>query len=193
MQTITELDQWRQPLDAMRSWVVDGVKDPDTAFVSRWRRDWATKVGVVSAYLAPGDIGPGDTWKLQALGVVLGDAMALRTGARWVEVTDEAGTDPCLQLARTGKLVFPMTMVAKRVESGRVPTLDDLMDLVDRVADAAEPAPVVVPDPPAVEQARAVSAAGADVEASAPAAPAAGVGKRVARLVHQIEGWTGRR
>lgn len=165
MQEFTELDQWREPLERMRAWVLAGVERQDDAFLDRWNHDWATKVGVVAAYLEPGQLRPDETWKLQALGVVLGDAMALRTAARWVELHDEQGTDPCLWLGTSDtKLVFPMTMIAKRVESGATLTVQDLIGMVDFVAEAALEPRGVAEDSPSED----------------------GLGRRVARLVHRL-------
>lgn len=195
MQTITELDQWREPLEQMRAWVLSGVEQQDTDFQTRWRRDWATKVGVVAAYLVPGELRPDETWKLQALGVVLGDAMVLRSGARWAEINDDGGADPCLRLnTRATKIVFPMTMISKRVEKGETLDVEDLIALVGSVAEASvEPAPAPAPAPApgqgAVAEQRAVASA-SDVAVDAHRAPAPvvdeGMGRKLARLVHRL-------
>ncbi|SDD27518.1 DUF3806 domain-containing protein [Auraticoccus monumenti] len=189
MQTITELDQWREPLEQMRAWVLSGVAQQDADFQTRWRRDWATKVGVVAAYLVPGELRPDETWKLQALGVVLGDAMVLRTGARWVEINDDGGADPCLRLNTTAtKVVFPMTMIAKRVEKGETLDVQDLIALVDSVAKSSVE-PVPSPAQGAVAEQRAVaSASGVAVDAHRAPSPAVdeGMGRKLARLVHRL-------
>lgn len=60
-----------------------------------------------------------DTWGLQALGVVFGDALqAANAPLAWCEVTDEFGTDPTLRVGLTSYQVNAMTMISKRVERG---------------------------------------------------------------------------
>lgn len=72
-----------------------------------------------------------DTGLLQALGVSLGDVMAHRLGLRWVAVEDELGTSRALRLGDSETLVFPVTMISKRVETGvRV----DVAELYERTA-----------------------------------------------------------
>jgi|SRR6185436_13614482 hypothetical protein len=58
------------------------------------------------------------TWELQSLGIVLGDVFAKQFGLRWVIVEDEYGRDPALRFMTTSNLVFPLTMISKRVEDG---------------------------------------------------------------------------
>ena len=60
-----------------------------------------------------------ETWKLQSLGIVLGDAfVASSPGLHWMEVTDEWGTDPVLIYKDTTYQLNPLTMISKRVEDG---------------------------------------------------------------------------
>ena len=60
-----------------------------------------------------------ETWKLQSLGVVLGDALVvMNPGLHWMEVTDEWGTDPVLLYKDTTYQLNPLTMISKRVEEG---------------------------------------------------------------------------
>lgn len=64
-------------------------------------------------------IAPEQTWALQALGVVFGDALAaMSDGLAWCEVTDEYGTDPTLRFRTTSVQVNALTMISKRVERG---------------------------------------------------------------------------
>lgn len=107
--------------------------------------DPITKLRVIDAFLQQVDAQ--DTWKLQALGVVLGDAMALQYRLRWVEVEDEWGTDPALLLGGAPgeeAYAFPLTMIAKRRQEGQdvdLQTLAILVDQVGRSADRAGRAP----------------------------------------------------
>lgn len=61
---------------------------------------------------------PNETVKLQCLGVTLGDALAQELGMRWVAVEDEFGRDPALELPGTSVVIFPLTMISKRIERG---------------------------------------------------------------------------
>ena len=56
------------------------------------------------------------TYELQSLGIVLGQALADTSELSWVTVKDEYGADPALRYKTTTMLVFPLTMISKRVE-----------------------------------------------------------------------------
>ncbi|PWD51268.1 hypothetical protein C8046_11985 [Serinibacter arcticus] len=104
---------WTENLTRMREWVASCVagNDPplDLAHVP-------TALSVIDALLADG-IRADETWKLQALGAVLGDAMARDLGVPWRLVTDQWGATLGLHLG--GEIVaYPLTMIAKRVEAG---------------------------------------------------------------------------
>ena len=61
---------------------------------------------------------PNQTYELQCLGVVLGHVFAAESPFRWVIAEDEYGRDPALQYLDTTILIFPLTMISKRVEQG---------------------------------------------------------------------------
>jgi hypothetical protein len=56
--------------------------------------------------------------KLQCLGITFGDAVAQELGLEWVSVEDEYGRDPALRLSGTSVILFPLTMISKRMERG---------------------------------------------------------------------------
>jgi hypothetical protein len=62
---------------------------------------------------------PDETYELQSLGIVLGQALAHDSGLAWVTVRDEYGEDPALRYRNTSILVYPLTMISKRIEEGR--------------------------------------------------------------------------
>jgi hypothetical protein len=62
---------------------------------------------------------PEQTYELQCLGAVLGKVFAARTPLKWVVVEDTFGRNLALQYPNTTVIVFPLTMIAKRVEDGR--------------------------------------------------------------------------
>jgi len=47
---------------------------------------------------------------------------------RWVTVEDEYGRDPAVELPGTTILVFPLTMISKRIEQGEEVDIYDLFD-----------------------------------------------------------------
>lgn len=57
-------------------------------------------------------------YELQCLGIVFGDALVGAGGLEWVMVDDEYGRDPALRIVGSDTLLFPMTMLSKRVERG---------------------------------------------------------------------------
>jgi hypothetical protein len=60
-----------------------------------------------------------ETLKLQCLGISLGDALVQELAMEWRAVEDEYGRDPALQMAGTTILLFPQTMISKRIEAGQ--------------------------------------------------------------------------
>jgi hypothetical protein len=113
-QTITELDAATlAELDQQRAWVAERAEEAGVATTG----DAAVRLQMIDAVLATG-IGPDRTWELQALGVVLGDAIGQRLGVDWVLVEDEYGVDPALLAGVGPVLVFPRTMISKRIERG---------------------------------------------------------------------------
>ena len=76
------------------------------------------KLRVIDAILKNGWVDVKETWKLQALGVALGDALAQKLLLEWVTVDDEFGQDAALNWPGTSVLCYPLTMIAKRVEDG---------------------------------------------------------------------------
>ena len=62
---------------------------------------------------------PDQTYELQCLGAALGQVFAARTRLEWVVVEDEFGRDLALQYPNTTVIVFPLTMISKRIEDGR--------------------------------------------------------------------------
>lgn len=69
---------------------------------------------------------PDQTLELQALGVVLGDVMVAQLGFSWAIVEDELGRSRALRLGKSDDLVYPVTMISKRVEKDIRFTVDEL-------------------------------------------------------------------
>ncbi|MBN1265808.1 MAG: DUF3806 domain-containing protein [Anaerolineales bacterium] len=78
---------------------------------------------------------PDQTYELQSLGIVFGQVLASQTGFEWIIVDDEYGRDPALILEDTSILLFPLTMISKRVEQGEEV---DVLALYNRTLEQVE-------------------------------------------------------
>lgn len=66
---------------------------------------------------------PEQEYEFECMGVILGDAFVQHLGMSWVIVEDEYGRDPAVRLDEpsghvSDMVVFPLTMILKRVERG---------------------------------------------------------------------------
>ena len=88
---------------------------------------------------------PDQTYELQCLGAVLGQVFAAQTPLKWVVVEDGFGRDLALQYPNTSVIVFPMTMISKRIEDGRnvdvVPIYRTVAAQVEKLKDASRTSP----------------------------------------------------
>ena len=72
---------------------------------------------------------PEATYSLQSLGIAFGRSFVDNTGHyAWCMVEDEYGRDPCVRYKDTTLLVFPQTMISKRVEDGEAVDVQALFD-----------------------------------------------------------------
>jgi hypothetical protein len=69
------------------------------------------------------------------MGIVLGDAFVQEMKMEWVIVEDSSGRDPAVRMPGTTIIIYPMTMISKRVEKGEKV---DVFDLFNGVADHIE-------------------------------------------------------
>lgn len=76
------------------------------------------------------------TYSLQALGAALGKVfVGENEGYDWWMVQDEYGRDPAIRYRETSLLVFPQTMISKRIEEGQPVAMRNLYsDLKSRLA-----------------------------------------------------------
>lgn len=58
----------------------------------------------------------------------MGDILEQTMGLTWVAVEDEDGRDPALRDGDTSILLFPMTMISKRIEDGETVDVLRLLD-----------------------------------------------------------------
>jgi hypothetical protein len=78
----------------------------------------AGKLGTIRAILQAGVFKPDQTYELQCLGIVLGDAFVQDLGMEWIMVEDEYGRDPAVRMPNTTIILYPLTMISKRIERG---------------------------------------------------------------------------
>jgi hypothetical protein len=116
MQKVTDLtDEMTQNIEAKRTWVKnhytpEAINEYDTI---------AGKLTLLDTILKSNWIEKDETVKQQSLGITLGDIFVQDMNFTWVQVEDEYGTDPAIKLPDTTIILFPLTMISKRVESGQ--------------------------------------------------------------------------
>ncbi len=71
---------------------------------------------VIQEILDKGVLKADQIYELQALGVALGDVLAAQHDLEWVSVEDEFGRSRALRYGDGEDLLFPVTMISKRVE-----------------------------------------------------------------------------
>jgi Domain of unknown function (DUF3806) len=122
---------------------ISGFTDEMTEYVGA-KRDWvknhyssetiddyntvAGKLILLDTILKSNWIESQETEKLQSLGITLGDIFVQDMNFIWVEVEDEYGNDPAIQLPDTTIILFPMTMISKRIEGGEEVDIYDLYE-----------------------------------------------------------------
>lgn len=105
-----------------RAWVRDFFT-PE----ARHKYDMLTeKLRLLQSILDAGWIEPSETAKLQCLGITLGDALVQELGMEWVMVEDEYGREPAIRMPGTTVILFPLTMISKRIERGETVDVGDL-------------------------------------------------------------------
>ena len=94
-------------------------------------------VALIQRVLDQGVVEPEATYTLQALGLAFGRAfLGEHADYDWWMVEDEYGRDPAIRYKETSLLVFPMTMISKRVEDGEEVDVAELFDgLARQLAD----------------------------------------------------------
>lgn len=89
------------------------------------------KLGLLRAVLNSKVVGASQTYELQCMGIIFGDVLVQQCGWLWRMANDEYGRDPCLKVPGSSIVLFPLTMISKRVERGEEV---DVFDLFNRVA-----------------------------------------------------------
>ncbi|MGI9285859.1 MAG: DUF3806 domain-containing protein [Pseudomonadales bacterium] len=71
--------------------------------------------------------------ELQAMGVVLGRTLAKEYELPWVVFRDSVGRSRALQIDETKRVVFPMTMISRRLEVGARANVQDIYAKASRI------------------------------------------------------------
>lgn len=124
---------FRDLTDQDRSWLADQrsrveqllVGNPDA---QRKYQTSAGKLGTIRAVLEGGVFRADQTFELQGLGIVLGDAISAERGLDWKMVEDQYGISPCLVLEGTSVVLYPQTMISRHVERGETVDVFDLFN-----------------------------------------------------------------
>lgn len=88
-----------------------------------------TDLDVLQRLLDSGKLAADATFDLQCLGIVFGmRVVEASEGIDWAIVEDEYGRDPALRYLDTSLLIFPLTMISKRVEDGEQVDVRELFD-----------------------------------------------------------------
>jgi hypothetical protein len=78
----------------------------------------AGKLGALRVLLEANVFNKSQTYELQSMGIVLGDTFVQEMGFHWVIVEDEYGRDPAIKYKETSIILYPLTMISKRIEKG---------------------------------------------------------------------------
>jgi hypothetical protein len=95
------------------------------------------KLRLLQSILDAGWIEPHETLKLQCLGITLGDSFVQKFGMEWI-IVEEFGRDPAVRIPGTTIILFPLTMISKRVEHGETVNVRELFDGVAKHVSDAE-------------------------------------------------------
>lgn len=120
-------------LEAQRSVCTQYLGDENSK--AKYHSSSAGKLGLLRALLAANIFSADQTYELQAMGVILGDVFVKELGMQWIMVEDDYGRNPALQMPGTSIILYPQTMISKRVEKG---DSVDVFDLFNGLADEVD-------------------------------------------------------
>ncbi|HWB59832.1 MAG TPA: DUF3806 domain-containing protein [Chthoniobacteraceae bacterium] len=78
----------------------------------------AGKLGLLRALIEQRIFRPDQAYELQCMGIILGDAFVREMGMEWIMVEDAHGRDPAVRMPATSIIIFPLTMISKRIGKG---------------------------------------------------------------------------
>ena len=103
--------------------VIEGNPDAQKKYLTS-----VGKLDVLRAILEGSVFKPDQTYELQCMGIVLGDVFVRELGMIWIMVEDSGGRDPAIMLEGTSIILFPLTMISKRIENGESVDVFDLFN-----------------------------------------------------------------
>ena len=113
-QIIREIsDEMKLRIEAQRDWVRNHY---DADSLAKYD-SFDGKLELLDIIIKSNWIEKDEKYKLQCLGLAIGDALVQGLNFTWIEVEDEYGTDPALKLGDTSLILFPLTMISKRIEN----------------------------------------------------------------------------
>ncbi len=126
-QVIRELsDEMINRLESQRDWVRNHYT-PDS--ITKYETIEG-KLNLLDVIIKSDWIQKNETYKLQCLGISLGDIIVQDLKFRWIEVEDNYGIDPAIKLENTSIILFPLTMISKRIEKGEKVNIFDFYSLI---------------------------------------------------------------
>lgn len=120
-------DSFRPPNDAERAWL-ERAEEQINGFLYGYYFDeegegrldrTETDLEKAQEVFENEGFGPAQQQELLALGAVLGNVLVANTPMRWAVVTNSFGTHLGLRHPETGFVLYPLSMILKRVEGGR--------------------------------------------------------------------------
>jgi hypothetical protein len=98
---------------------------------------------LIQKVIDSGSLQPDATSALQAIGMAFGKIFVNENeGYDWWMVEDEYGRDPSIRYKETTLLVFPQTMISKRIEDGEEVDVHDLYyGLIEQLTEIREQNP----------------------------------------------------
>ena len=117
-------EEERDRIEAARNWVKGHFsRDAEESY-----SQLQGKLYVIDTILKNGWVAQDETWKLQALGIAFGDALAQQLMLDWITVEDELGRDPALNWPGTSIYSYPTTTISKRIERGEKIDVQEFFD-----------------------------------------------------------------
>jgi hypothetical protein len=100
-------------LESQRKWVRDHYENDAYEIYQTLNG----KLELLDKIIKSNCINKTEKYKLQCLGITLGDALVQDLGFNWIEIEDEYGVDPAIKYKDTSLILFPLTMISKRIEN----------------------------------------------------------------------------
>ena len=112
-------DNMVKRIEHQRNWVIGHLTEKSTLKYDTVEG----KISLLQGILDRNFYQKNQTMELQSLGITFGDLLAQDLDLEWVEVEDEYGIDPALRHKNATPiydniLLFPLTIISKRIEDG---------------------------------------------------------------------------